>query len=50
MPTSKHSIELLVLTDVRKLILAARSSVARTVNQGLVLLNWEVGTAFDGKF
>ena len=43
MPTSKHSIELLVLTDVRKLILAARSGVAQTVNQGLVLLNWEVG-------
>ena len=43
MPTSKQSIELLVLTDVRKLILAARSSVARAVNQGLVLLNWEIG-------
>lgn len=43
MPTSKQSGELLVLTDVRKLILAARSSVARAVNQGLVLLNWEIG-------
>ncbi len=43
MPTSKQSIELLVLTDVRRLILAARSSVARAVNQGLVLLNWEIG-------
>ena len=43
MPTSKQSSELLVLTDVRKLILTARSSVARAVNQGLVLLNWEIG-------
>ncbi len=33
-----------LLTDVRELILAAREGVARTVNAGLTLLYWEIGT------
>ena len=33
-----------LLADVRGLILAAREGVARTVNAGLTLLYWEIGT------
>lgn len=33
-----------LLADVRELILAAREAVARTVNAGLTLLYWEIGT------
>ena len=33
-----------LLADVRELILTAREAVARTVNTGLTLLYWEIGT------
>lgn len=33
-----------LLSDVRDLILAAREGVARTVNAGLTLLYWEIGS------
>jgi len=33
-----------LLADVRELILTAREGVARTVNAGLTLLYWEIGT------
>ena len=33
-----------LLADVRELILSAREAVARTVNAGLTLLYWEIGT------
>ncbi|MBX7208854.1 MAG: PDDEXK nuclease domain-containing protein [Verrucomicrobiaceae bacterium] len=33
-----------LLADVRELILTAREAVARTVNAGLTLLYWEIGT------
>lgn len=33
-----------LLADVRDLILTAREAVARTVNAGLTLLYWEIGT------
>lgn len=33
-----------LLADVRGLILAAREGIARTVNAGLTLLYWEIGS------
>jgi predicted nuclease of restriction endonuclease-like (RecB) superfamily len=33
-----------LLADIRELILTAREAVARTVNTGLTLLYWEIGT------
>lgn len=33
-----------LLADVRELILAAREAVSRTINTGLTLLYWEIGT------
>ena len=33
-----------LLTEVRTLILAARAQVAQTVNAGLTLLYWNIGT------
>ncbi|MCI0539023.1 MAG: PDDEXK nuclease domain-containing protein [Verrucomicrobiales bacterium] len=33
-----------LLADVRELILAAREGIARTINAGLTLLYWEIGT------
>jgi hypothetical protein len=33
-----------LLADIRELILTAREAVARTINAGLTLLFWEIGT------
>src|SRR5688572_18020012 len=41
-PQSSASAEL--ANEVRHLIVAAREEVARTVNAGLVLLYWQIGT------